>query len=298
MNLNNVLKYFILTVIAISLSSCVALKKDLAVTKASIEAEHTAYKEQNKQEMDALAERLKAVEGTLNQDKKKQQNQIKMSFSNIEELKVTISEINARIDAVDVDSRNSISELKTAISNLTEQLKTFSEDIDALKKGVEDSKPVENITAKEDGSFKLPEDSEKAYRQLVELTRTQSTSGDNLRKMWGEFSSKFKEKRVCDVEYWKAETFYNEEAYGSAINGFKKVVQNSKGCTKEEAAYLRITYSLYYLDKKDVARKFFDGMKVKFPKSSFPTQMKKLEELLKINEKSSGNKKATKSGKK
>jgi len=279
-------KLYVLLFIISVLPSCIALKKDLDIAKEEIRAESSAkravFEQSLKKELKVISKRLNKIEKKLALDKKKRENQISMSFSNIDELRSTIMEITNRIDTVDLNTHKNIADTKQLLTAMSEQMKIIAEEIESIKQDAIDKKPVENVTVdKKSGKLKLPDDAEKAYRQLVDLTRS-GTEGTIIREGWEKFEAKFKKSKKCDVTYWRAESYYMEKDYNSAIAEFRKIEKDFKKCSKLEASYLRIVYSLYYIEKKALAKKIYKVMKKKFPKTSFPKKVKVLKKLLKV----------------
>ncbi len=282
-----VLKACFFTVLLMSLSSCIALRSDLDVATAKMQAEYNArfkaLADRAKMEIDKINDRLDEIEKTLQIDKKAQENKINLSFSTLDELKGTIREINNRIDQVDVAAQSGgaaqqrINQLEKQIALLKDENAKFRENMLAQ---IDEIKPVENLTVTPNGVVRLPEDEAKSYRQLVDFTRSASDSAI-ARRGWEVFSHKYPKSRRCDVIYWIGETYYLEQSYERAINYFSRIEAEFPDCRKQEATYIRIAYSLFYLGKIDVASKVLDAMTALYPKPNFAGQMKELRKMIK-----------------
>ncbi len=269
------------------MTSCLATRRDLDVsteqTRAEANASRQVMEERFLEKIDLLSNRIAAIEDKMKASEKSQQTKINMSFSSLDELKSTIMELNNRIDNVDVGSKNSVAGFKQSIDSLQSELALIKEELGLMRKKLAKPKNVKDVTMMPDGSFALPEDSEKAYRQLRALTK-EGKYGKEVREAWTSYRNKFSGKRSCDVVYWNAESYYLEKSYNRAIEEFRRIDKEFKGCKKREASYLRIAYSLYYLGKKDVAKKLLKGIRAEFPKSSFEKKLKELEKRLGIKE--------------
>ncbi|MGI6394982.1 MAG: hypothetical protein ACOX2F_09715 [bacterium] len=268
------------------MSSCIALRQDIEVAKSELTAESNAkmkvMEESLASELAKISGRLDEIEKTLQIDKKAQENKINLSFSSLDELKATIRDINSRIDNVDLASQrsvefaNKISELENASKSLEEQLEHLKSE---MYQQIDELKPVEKLTITENGVVRLSDNEEKSYNELVNFTK-RGSDGAIARKGWEVFSSKWPKSRQCDVVYWIGESYYLEKSYNSAIEYFSKIEGGFKSCLKLEASYIRIAYSLHYTGKSDTALKILEAMQVKFPKTSFASQIKELKAMI------------------
>jgi TolA-binding protein len=288
--MKSILRLSVLTVFVLTISSCIALKKDVELAKADIKAEHNAkmkvLNDKLVSEIAKINKRLDEIEKTLKIDKKSQQNKMKLSFSTLEELKATIRDINKRIDMVDVTAQKgtSVTQKIVDLENKLEALQKENETVKTeLTAKLEEMKPVEDFTVTKDGRIRLPEDSKKTYKQLVKFTRSNS-DGKIARKAWELFSRKF-DTRKCDVTYWTGEAYFLEKSYNKAIEYYSQIDAKFKRCSKLEASYLRTAQSLYHVGKKDIALKVLKVMKMKYPKTSFKKDIRNLEKKIKKSEK-------------
>ncbi len=285
----------LLFLIALSFPGCIALrddvKRDIETAKVEVEttsdAKMKAMKEDSAARMDSLEKRIASLETSLNKLGVKQSSQINLSFSNIDELKQTILELNRRIDQLDValkaqkNDTTILSAVNEKIAGLEEANKALSEEIAELK---EAAKPVEHVTITKQGTIRLPEKKGRAYKELVKLTRAikpKDGSAEIIRSGWKKFRNRWSDYRACDVTYWIGETYYLDGKYNLAVTAFKEIDAKFKSCKKREASYLRVAWSLYRLKRYKTARAIVEAMKSEFPKSSFPRDVKKLQSLLK-----------------
>jgi len=281
------LRLILLMILVVSMNSCIALRSDVDIATEKMRAEHNAkfkaLADKAKSEIDKINERLDEIEKTLQIDKKAQENKINLSFNTIDELKSTIREINNRIDTVDVTAQkggvvqNRIAELETQITRLKEENVKFREN---MLMQLDELRPVENLTVTPNGVVRLPEDETKSYNQLVDITRAGSDM-TIARKGWEIYTQKYPKSRRCDVVYWIGETHYIEKSYSRAIDFFSRIEAEFPNCQKQEATYIRIAYSLFYLGQVDVASKVLDAMSALYPKPNFGGQMKELRKMIK-----------------
>jgi len=297
--MKSILRLLVLTFFALTLSSCIALKKDVEVAKADIKAQHNAkmkvLEDKLVAEVAKISKRLDEIEKTLKIDKKAQENKISLSFTTLDDLKATIRDINNRIDMVDVNAQkgNGVHEKIAELEKKIETYKTENEKLNTeLATKLDDLKPVENFTVTNDGRVRLPDDPKKTYKQLVKFTRS-NTDGKIARKAWEMFSTKF-EKRKCDVVYWTGETYFMEKSYNTAIKYFSQIESKHSKCSKLEASYLRTAQCLYHAGKKDIAGRVLKVMKMKYPKTGFKKDIKALEKMIKKGSKKGKSKKTTK----
>jgi len=267
--------------------SCIALKKDVDLARSEMTAENNAkfkvLQDSTKTEMEKISRRLDEIEKTLQIDKKAAENKISLSFSTLDELKSTIREINNRIDTVDVTAQKG-GNMAQKIEEIEKALRLHEEELTNLRKEVllqlDELKPVENMTVTENGAVRLPEDEDKSYKQLVDFTRS-ATDGNVARKGWTLYAGKWPKSRRCDVVYWTGESYFLEKAYNNAIEFFGRIESEFPKCSKLEASYIRTAYSLFYTGKADVSLKILEVMDIKFPKSSFSSQIKELRKMIK-----------------
>ncbi|MCK5808591.1 hypothetical protein KAH37_06375 [bacterium] len=296
---------FVVLLMTILLPSCIALtddvKRDVATAKLQIEADREAelkaLKDDSHKQLAGLEKRIAALETSLSKMGVKQSSQLNLSFSNIDELKETILELNRRIDEVDVSMKAKASD-KSAFEAMDVKFAALQQDNANIKSELEElkeaAKPVNHVTITKTGRIRLPESKKKSYAELVKLTRavkSDDDSGQIIRSGWALFKKKWPSYRQCDQLYWSAESYYLQKKYSVAITTFKQIDAKYKKCPKREASYLRIVWSLYFLNKKQTASAILQAMKAEFPKSSFPKDIKKLEKLLKKSSKKKKGKK-------
>jgi len=287
------------------LPSCIALrddvKRDVATAKLQIEADTDAkfktLRDDLKKQISSLEKRISSLEESLNKMGVKQKSQLNLSFSNIDELKQTILQLNRRIDEVDVsmkakqNDKTAFEAIEVKLAALQQENADVQSELEELK---EAAKPVKHVTITKTGRIRLPEDKKKSYKELVKLTRDvkpNDDSGKIIRSGWSLFKKKWPSYRSCDRVYWSAESYYLQKKYSVAITTFKQIDAKYKKCSKREASYLRISWALYYLGKKQTASVILQALKSEFPKSSFSKDIKKLEKLLKKSSKKKKGKK-------
>ena len=279
----------------LTLNSCIAMKNDVDMAKTELRAETTAKMkilEENvtknvtlslKEEVAKLNARLDEIEKTQQTEKQMQKNKIDLSFNNLEELRETIKELNHRIDNVDMTAqKNSL--LSEQINALEKKIAENETELAQLKENMnsqlENLKPVDKFTVTKEGAVRLPENSEKSYNQLVEYTKSENCDPAIARKAWETFADKWPETRKCDVNFWTGETYYMEKSYNKAIETLQPIEKNYPGCAKIERSYLHIAFSLFHINKVEVANAILESMKEKFPQSAFPDEVKELEKLI------------------
>lgn len=288
--MKSILRLSVLTVFALMISSCIALKKDVEIAKADIKAEQNAkmkvLEDKLVTEVAKITKRLDEIEKTLKIEKKTQENKMSLSFSTLEELKATIRDINKRIDMVDVTAQKGTSVTQKMVE-LENKLETLQKENEALKteltSKLEEMKPVEDFTVTKDGRVRLPDDAKKTYKQIVKFTRS-NTNGTIARKAWELYSKKF-DKRKCDIVYWTGESYFLEKSYNKAIEYYSQIDAKYSKCAKLEASYLRTAQCLYHVGKKDIALKVLKVMKMKYPKTSFKKDIRNLEKKIKTSKK-------------
>lgn len=292
--MNPVYRYLLCFVIMMSVTSCIALRKDVDTAKSEIKAENNAkikvMEDYLKSEITKINKRLDDIEKALQNEKSASDNKISLSFTTLDELKSTIKDLNSRIDMFDVSTqKGGVSSEK--VLELEKRLVRFEEENEKLKKELaeqmEEMKPVENMTVTKTGTVKLPESEEKSYNQLVDFTKS-GTDGSVARKGWETYSQKFPKGRRCDVVYWTGESYFLEKSYNNAIQYFQRIEPEFENCAKLESSYIKTAFSLFYIGKHDVAQKVLEAVNIKFPKSAFPDQIKELTKL--INDKKGGSK--------
>ena len=279
----------------LTLNSCIAMKNDVDMAKTELRAETTAKMkilEENvtknvtqslKEEVAKLNARLNEIEKTQQTEKQMQKNKIDLSFNNLEELRETIKELNHRIDNVDMTAqKNSL--LSEQINALEKKIAENETELAQLKENMnsqlENLKPVDKFTVTKEGAVRLPENSEKSYNQLVEYTKSENCDPAIARKAWETFADKWPETRKCDVTFWTGETYYMEKSYNKAIETLQPIEKTYPGCAKIERSYLHIAFSLFHINKVEVANAILESMKEKFPQSAFPDEVKELEKLI------------------
>ena len=191
--------------------------------------------------------------------------------------------MNKRIDNVDMTAqKNSL--FSEQIAALDKKIAENEQELALLKENmnsqIENLKPVDKFTVTKEGVIKLPENSEKSYNQLVEYTKSGNCDPAIARKAWEVFADKWSETRKCDVTFWIGETYFMEKSYNKAIETLQPIEKTYPGCPKIEKSYLHIAFSLFYIDKTEVAAAILDSMKQKFPQSAFPDEVKELEKLI------------------
>lgn len=272
--------------IMMMLTSCIALRKDVDTAKAEIKAENNAkfkvLEDQLRSDIEKINKRLDEIEKTLKNEKSASDNKINLSFTTLDELKSTIKDLNSRIDMFDVSAqKGGVSSEK--VLELEKRLVKFEEENAKLKKDLaeqmEEMKPVENMTVTKTGTVKLPESEEKSYNQLVDFTKS-GTDGEVARKGWDAYSQKFPKGRRCDVVYWTGESYFLEKSYNNAIQYFQRIETEFDNCAKLESSYIKTAFSLFHIGKQDVAEKVLEAVKIKFPKSAFPDQIKELTKMI------------------
>ena len=277
------------------LNSCIAMKNDVDMAKTELRAETTAKMkilEENvtknvtlslKEEVAKLNARLDEIEKTQQTEKQMQKNKIDLSFNNLEELRETIKELNHRIDNVDMTAQKNslfseqINALEKKIAENETELAQLKENMNSQ---LENLKPVDKFTVTKEGAVRLPENSEKSYNQLVEYTKSENCDPAIARQAWETFADKWPETRKCDVTFWTGETYYMEKSYNKAIETLQPIEKNYPGCAKIERSYLHIAFSLFHINKVEVANAILESMKEKFPQSAFPDEVKELEKLI------------------
>lgn len=273
----------IFAITAFFVTACIATRSDIDVAKAELRAEANAKRQvletKIMEDIKLINERLEKIEKKLAMNKEAQENKINLSFSTLDELKSTIKELNNRIDTVDVSSQKVDADTAAAIKKISDQVEKISSQLDSANKQAEENKPVENVTSDKKGNIKLPNDHEKAFSQLVKLTQD-NTLGEAAREGWKKFAEKWPKKNECEVAFYTAETYYNEKTFNTAIDHYRKIEKDFKDCEKLEMTYIRIAYSLYFVDKKDVSKKVLTALKLKYPKSQHTKQIKELENML------------------
>lgn len=279
----------------LTLNSCIAMKNDVDMAKTELRAETTAKMkilEENvtknvtqslKEEVAKLNSRLDEIEKTQQTEKQMQKNKIDLSFNNLEELRETIKELNHRIDNVDMTAqKNSL--FSEQINALEKKIAENETELAQLKENMnlqlENLKPVDKFTVTKEGAVRLPENSEKSYNQLVEYTKSENCDPAIARKAWETFADKWPETRKCDVTFWTGETYYMEKSYNKAIETLQPIEKTYPGCAKIERSYLHIAFSLFHINKVEVANAILESMKGKFPQSAFPDEVKELEKLI------------------
>lgn len=284
--MNPAVRYLCCFVIMMSVTSCIALRKDVDTAKSEIKAENNAkikvMEDYLKSEITKINKRLDDIEKALQNEKSASDNKMSLSFTTLDELKSTIKDLNSRIDMFDVSTqKGGVSSEK--VLELEKRLLKYEEENDKLKKEMqtqmEDLKPVENMTVTKSGLVKLPESEEKSYNQLVDFTKS-ATDGDVARKGWEVYSEKFPKGRRCDVVYWTGESYFLDKSYNNAIQSFQRIETEFESCAKLESSYIKTAFSLFYIGKEDVASKVLDAVNIKFPKSAFPDQIKELKKLI------------------
>lgn len=284
--MNSVSRYLCYFVIMMSVTSCIALRKDVDTAKSEIKAENNAkikvMEDHLKSEIAKINKRLDDIEKALQNEKSASDNKMSLSFTTLDELKSTIKDLNSRIDMFDVSTqKGGVSSEK--VLELEKRLLKYEEENDKLKKEMqtqmEDLKPVENMTVTKSGLVKLPESEEKSYNQLVDFTKS-ATDGEVARKGWEVYSEKFPKGRRCDVVYWTGESYFLDKSYNNAIQYFQRIETEFENCAKLESSYIKTAFSLFYIGKEDVASKVLDAVNIKFPKSAFPDQIKELKKLI------------------
>jgi TolA-binding protein len=283
----------------LSLPSCIALrddvKRDVATAKLQIEADRDAQfkvlKDDLHTQISGIEKRVSSLEKSLDKMGVTQKSQLNLSFSNIDELKLTILEMNRRIDQLDVsmkatqNDKTAFEAIDLKIAELEQENENLKAELEALR---EAAKPVRHVTITKKGKIRLPESKKTSYKELVKLTRSVKPADESakiIRSGWSLFRKRWGSYRPCDQLYWIAESYYLEKKYSVAITKFKEIDVKYKKCGKREASYLRIAWSLYYLDKKSTAGLIIQAMKAEFPKSNFAKDIRKLEKLLKKSSK-------------
>ena len=284
--MNSFARIIISFLIIISVTSCIALRKDVDTAKAEIKAENNAkfkvLEDQLKSDIEKINKRLDEIEKTLKAEKSASDNKMSLSFTTLDELKSTIKDLNSRIDMFDVSAqKGGVSSEK--VLELEKRLLKFEEENEKLKKDLatqmEEMKPVDNLTVTKSGTVRLPDNEEKSYNQLVDFTKS-ATDGEVARKGWDAYSQKFPKGRRCDVVYWTGESYFLEKSYNNAIQLFQRIEPEFENCAKLESSYVKTAFSLFYIGKEDVAAKVLDAVNIKFPKSAFPDQIKELKKLI------------------
>ncbi|HNW81629.1 MAG TPA: hypothetical protein PKG52_01940 [bacterium] len=280
-----------------SVTSCIALKKDVDAAKVENNEKIKIVEDYLKEEITKINKRLDDIEKALQDEKSASDNKMSLSFSTLDELKSTIKDLNSRIDMFDVKTqKGGVSSEK--VLELEKRLVKYEEENEKLKKDMqiqmEDLKPVENMTVTKSGSVKLPDNEEKSYNQLVDFTKS-ATDGETARKGWEVYSQKFPKGRRCDVVYWTGESYFLDKSYNNAIQSFQRIEAEFESCAKLESSYIKTAFSLFYIGKADVASKVLDAVAIKFPKSAFPDQIKELKKL--ISDKKTKSKPAKKNNK-
>jgi len=297
---------FFIFSLSLILTSCIATKKDVEFSKLQIQAELNAKQKVAYQELrdelsakiEEMNQRIVKIEEKLAISKASQENKISLSFSNIEEIKQSIIELNKRIDSIDVTTQKS-NVNTNQVKSLEEEVKTLRSQLTAIKESESEKNitepPVVKKEEKKTEKKKISDDPEKAYRQLVEITKDNEEPAETIREMWENYEKKFPKKHQCDVAFWKAESFYNEKSYNNAIQNYRSIEKDFRKCERLEESYIKIAYSLYYLDKKDLAKKVLEGILEMYPESNFSDDIDDLEKMLKVKKsKKSSNKKEEK----
>lgn len=273
----------ILICLAVSLSGCIAFKKDVDLAKAECLAENSArqklMEERLRVDIAALADRLRKVEEKLNLEKTVQENKINLSFSTLDELKGTIRDISSRIDAIDVGANRSAADLAATVKRVTEQSDALAREVALLKADWEDQRPVEHVTIDKAGRVRLPEDAERAFNELVKMS-SDTALAPAVREGWGLYLRKFPGRHDCEAVFFTGETYAAEKAWNLAIEQFRRIDTEYKGCPKHELSYIRVAQALIALNKKEYAQKIVLGMREIFPITEYPKQVAELERKL------------------
>lgn len=277
------------------MNSCIAMKedvkKDIEIAKAETFAKLKLMEEDfekkttasMQEEIAKMNAKIDELEKSQQNEKQMQKNKIDLSFSNLEELRATITELNNRIDSVDLTAQKStalneqLAALEKKLAENEQELALLKENIDRQIEGL---KPVENFTVTKDGAIRLPESETKSYNQLVDYTKSENCDSAVARKAWETYAQKWPESRKCDVEYWIGETYFQEKSYNKTIETLQPIEKKYPGCVKIESSYLKIAFSLFYIEKYEVSAAILESMKEKFPQSAFPDKVKELEKLL------------------
>ncbi len=274
---------FIAACCLLFMAGCIALKKDVDVAKAQCIADNTAKRkvleETLRADLAAIAQRLTKIEEKLNLDKTAQENKMSLSFSTLDDLKNTIRDINNRIDSIDVGTNKAAAELTPTVKRLAEQYEALSKELTLLKAGVEEQKPVEHVTIDKSGTMRLPEDPEKAFAELQKMS-TDAAIAPQVRDGWTRYVAKFPGRHDCEAIFYTGESFSAEKAWNSAIEQYRRIDTDHKGCVKHEISYLRIAAALIELGKKDYAKKVVIGMREIFPTTEYPKMTAELEKKL------------------
>ncbi|HOW51870.1 MAG TPA: hypothetical protein PLV42_07485 [bacterium] len=278
------IRIFVAALIGLLLfTGCIALKQDVDVAKAECVAENVAKRkvleEALRADLAAITERLRKIEDKLNIDKTAQENKMNLSFSTLDDLKNTIRDINSRIDSIDVGSNKAAAELAPTVKRLTEQYDAMAKELALLRAGVEEQKPVDHVTIDKNGTVRLPDAPEKAFAELQKMS-TDAAIAPQVRDGWTRYIAKFPGRHDCEAVFYTGETFSAEKAWNSAIEQYRRIDTEYKGCVKHEISYLRIAAALISLGKKDYAKKVVLGMRDIFPTTEYPKMTAELEKKL------------------
>ena len=273
----------LLLCVMVSMGGCIAFKKDVDLAKAECLAENSAkqkvMEERLRADIAALTDRLRKVEEKLNLEKTVQENKINLSFSTLDELKGTIRDISNRIDAIDVGANRSTADLAATVKRVAEQSDALAKEVALLKAEWEDQRPVEHVTIDKGGRVRLPEDAERAFNELVKMS-TDAALAVAVRDGWATYLRKFPGRHDCEAVFFTGETYVAEKSWNLAIEQFRRIDTDHKGCPKHELSYIRVAQALLVLNKKDYARKVVLGMREIFPTTEYPKQVAELEKKL------------------
>lgn len=278
-----VLRISLLCLIMVSMSGCIAFKKDVDLAKAECVAENSAKQkvteERLRVDIAALADRLRKVEEKLNLEKTVQENKLNLSFSTLDELKATIRDISNRIDTIDVGANRSTADLAATVKRVTEQSDTLAKEVAFLKAEWEDQRPVEHVTIDKNGRIRIPDDAERAFNELAKMS-TDAALATAVRDGWAAYLRKFPGRHDCEAVFFSGETYVAEKSWNLAIEQFRRIDTDYKGCPKHELSYIRVAQALLALNKKDYAQKIVMGMREIFPTTEYPKQVTELEKKL------------------
>ncbi|HNT28060.1 MAG TPA: hypothetical protein PKH10_07775 [bacterium] len=273
----------LLLCVMVSMGGCIAFKKDVDLAKAECLAENSAkqkvMEERLRADIAALTDRLRKVEEKLNLEKTVQENKINLSFSTLDELKGTIRDISNRIDAIDVGANRSTADLAATVKRVAEQSDALAKEVALLKAEWEDQRPVEHVTIDKGGRVRLPEDAERAFNELAKMS-TDAALAVAVRDGWATYLRKFPGRHDCEAVFFTGETYVAEKSWNLAIEQFRRIDTDHKGCPKHELSYIRVAQALLVLNKKDYARKVVLGMREIFPTTEYPKQVAELEKKL------------------
>lgn len=265
------------------MAGCIALTKDVDLAKAQCIAEGAAKRrvleETLRGDLAAIAERLAKIEERLKLQKTAQENKMSLSFSTLDELKNTIRDLNSRIDAIDVGANKTAAELTPAVNRIAERSDTLAMEVAALRAELEGQRPVENVTIGRGGAVRLPDDPEKAFAQLQKMSEDAAIA-PQVREGWVQYLRKFPGRHDCEAVFYTGETYSAEKAWNTAIEQYRRIDAEYKGCVKHEISYLRIAEALIALGKKDYAKKVVLGMRDIFPTTEYPKMTATIEKKL------------------